>query len=52
MANRADIELRDKWVREVYTEEGARVWIADAEKKGHDIAKQLERLAQLRVGAM
>lgn len=51
MPSQSKAALRDKWVREVYTEEGARIWIADAEKKGHTIAKQLERLAQLRVGA-
>lgn len=46
-----DVDLRDKWVRELYTEEGTRIWIADAEKKGRDITEQLQRLAQLRDGA-
>lgn len=44
-------ELRDAWVRELYTEEGAAIWIADAEKKGHTLSEQLTRLEQLRTGA-
>ena len=47
----ANTQLRDAWVRELYTEEGAVIWIADAEKKNHSLEKQLERLAQLRDGA-
>jgi hypothetical protein len=44
-------DLRDAWVRELYVEEGARIWIADAEKKGHSVSQQLVRLEQLRTGA-
>lgn len=44
-------QLRDLWVRELYTEEGALIWVADAESKGHSIVKQLQRLDQLRTGA-
>lgn len=47
----AQTQLRDLWVRELYTEEDAVIWIADAESKGHSIVKQLQRLDQLRTGA-
>lgn len=47
----AQYQLRDLWVRELYTEEGAAIWVKDSESKGHSIVKQLQRLDQLRTGA-
>lgn len=49
--DRLERDLRDAWVAELYTPEGADIWIADAEAHGWSVGVQLTRLAQLRDGA-
>lgn len=45
------IERLHATLHAVYTEEGVRIWLADAEKKGMSLTEQLERAEVLANGA-
>ena len=44
-------EILHETLRTVYTEEGVRLWIAEAEKRGWSLSEQLERAEVLATGA-
>ena len=48
---KSELELRDRYLRDLYTTEGAILWVADAQRKGLPVHEQLALLAQLADGA-